>query len=718
MPPPAPKTAALSPEERAAKLGFVKYLPQDTEVVMALHNGTKSSKRIKSSKLWKLIQREMGMGDGDAGGNAKAGDDFQLPEGEQDDKPAEDTAKDNAEPFGPAALFGTEFTIALGKSVGEQTANLLTLNRRMQYFQMRTIAKAFVAAAKSGDFSTMEESMSEQFGPELMKQLLSDPESGVALFEKMKMPPLYFAFRTEAAQHDAAAQQLASLIEMIGSLGEMVEPVEVEKAGQKFSGQKISGTKISEAMAKDRKEMDDMLDSATVDKILAAIAKKDIVVVSGSIGDYAVLFIGSSTDDLVLTTDLKQSLVTGDTLAFCDPYASKDLAAVIYSQKNSMEKLIAAAGGLSDYAGGLRDGLAGSDGLGDTRDLEALLRMVAERETALRKMAGTDALGITAFFEDGFKIESQGGSDNGAVDWKTSNKLASLGDADDVVMFANMTSEATYDEKARSYLEALMETSYAAAMKISELPMQDPKMAQFKEMTKLFDTKFRPDVVALWDAFNGGFGGSLGKESALVVDLSGSVPAIPGIPQPVVDQGKFPRISMISPVTDRAKLADSWQKMNTSATSILAKISEMAGKDIPMQKPVSSDKNGYTTWFFPMPFFNDDFMPSVTVGDKWFAASTSKTQALDLIGKADKGGATRDGLYFSMNFKALKKFSGETLKVVEKNADAIFGEGVLTKEKLLDAGKVIDAMDDMDKLTVHARREGGMLRTSVHFKTR
>jgi hypothetical protein len=27
-------------------------------------------------------------------------------------------------------------------------------------------------------------------------------------------------------------------------------------------------------------------------------------------------------------------------------------------------------------------------------------------------------------------------------------------------------------------------------------------------------------------------------------------------------------------------------------------------------------------------------------------------------------------------------------------------------------------MDDMDKLTVHSRREGGELRTSVHFKTR
>ena len=44
--------------------------------------------------------------------------------------------------------------------------------------------------------------------------------------------------------------------------------------------------------------------------------------------------------------------------------------------------------------------------LGDTRDLEALLRMVGERETALRKLAGNETLGMAAFFEDGLKIES------------------------------------------------------------------------------------------------------------------------------------------------------------------------------------------------------------------------------------------------------------------------------------------------------------------------
>lgn len=721
-PSPAPevKPIALSTEERAAKLGFVKHLPQDTEVVMAFHNGSRSADRIKSSKLWKLVQAEMGMGMvGDGADFEPAGE--EMEEEEDAPVPAEQAAdaaagedKEMAEPMGPAVLFGTEFTVALGKSAGEQTANLLTANRRMGYFQMRSLAKALVTSAKSGDFSTLPAAMSAQYGPELFKELLNDPDSGVALFEKMKMPPLYMAFRTKASERDSAAQQLASITENLGMLGELVEPIEVENAGAKFAGQKISGQKISESMAKDRTDLDEMMEPAAADKLIAAIAKKDLVVVSGTLGDYAILFIGSSTDDMKFAEDTASSLVASDALAFSDPYASKELAAMIYGQKASMDTLVEASGGLADMAGGLRDGLAGSEGLGDTRDIEALLRMIGEREAALRKLAGNETLGAVAFFEDGLKIEAHGGGDSGAVDWKSQNKLASLGDSPDVVMFANMTSEAAYDEKMRAYLEALMQTTYAIAMKVSELPMEDEKMAQFKDMSKLFDTKFRTDMVAMWDALSGDFGSSLGNESALIIDLNGTMPAIPGVPQKVVDAAKFPRISMVAPVTDRAKLAASWQKMNTSTTSLLGKVSEMLGQDIPMQKPISSDKDGFTTWFFSMPFFNDDFMPSVTVGDKWFAASTSKNQALDLVNKAAKGGETRNGLWFTVNFEALRKFSDETVKMLDQNKDSLG----IDSEDLKTAGKFIAAMDEMEKLTVHARREGGALRTSVHFKTR
>lgn len=725
----------VSAEERAAKLGFVKHLPQDTEVVLSFYNGSKVAENVQNSKIWKLVQGQMGGGMGMGMPEPEIemdAEDIEAPEAEQVETAPEEDVQDlqerapddvgdktlvAGEPAGPAALFGTEVTLAMGKSTGEQLGNVLTFSRRQSYFQMRGIAKALAAAAKSGDFSTLEEVATENFSEELIKDLIKDPESGLALLEKAKMPPIYVAFRTSEADRASSSQQIAAMLASAGMFGDVVEPVTIENSGFKFEGYKLLGSKMSAAMAEDRESMEETLDAATVEQLLSIVAKKDIVAASGMVGDYVVLYIGGSTEDLKLSPDLAGSLVSSDTLAFSDAYISKDIAALSYGQKEATDTLIKAAGGLSDLTNGLSDGFAGAEGLGDTRDLEALFRIVAEREAALRKLAGNDASGMVAFFEDGLKIESFGGYDYGMVDWKATNKLAHLGASEDVLLFADVSVNSAYDEKSREYLEALLETGYALTMKVSELPFEDAEMVQFKEMSKLFDEKFRPDMIALWDALSNDFGGSLGNESALVVDLKGGAPAVPGIPQVVVDGAKMPRVSIIAPVTDRAKLSGSWDKINTTLTGTLGKVSEMTGQEIPMQKPLSSEKNGNITWFFPMPFFTDDFLPSVTVGDKWFAASTSKNHALDLIAKAEAGGETSEGFNFSMNFKALEKYADETYQLIDKNSEELMGGSISEDQKKL-VKDSIAILSDMDKLTVHSRRESGVLRASVHFKTR
>lgn len=723
VPPPAPATPKIGPEERAAKLGFAKHLPQDTEVILSFYNGAKTVDRIEGTKLWKLVQERMagGMGMGFGDEAEIAAGEAEVPAPGLEDAIPEDTFGNEPEPdadmAGPAAMFGAEFTMALGKSSGEQAGNLLTLNRRLSYFQMRTIAKAFGAAVKSSKTEDLENALSSGYGLELFRDILKDPQSGIALLEKAKIPPVYLAFRTNEADRPAAAQQIAALLANANMLEEMIEgviePVTLESAGQKFEGVRILGSKVSASMAQDREEMDQELDPASVDQVLAAVAKKDLVIASGTVGEYVLLYVGGSVADFNLAGSVSQSIVASDALAFTDAYASKDLAALVYGQKETLDTMMESAGGLADMTNGLRDGLAGADGLGDTRDLEALFQIVAERETAMRKLTSIDALCSLAFFEQGLRIESSGGTDSGMVDWKPSNKLSQLGDSEDVALFANLTKNAAFDEKARGYYEALLETAYAITMKVAEAPIENEQMAQFQEMAKLVDGKFRPDMMALWDAFSNDFGGGLGNECAWVVDFKGGAPGYPGIPE----GAKVPRISLVSPVTDRAKLSGSWKKINTTLTGTLGKVSEMIGQDIPMQKPMSSERGGNTTWFFPMPFLTDDFVPSVTVGDKWFAASTSKNHALDLIAKADAGGEARDGFWLSVNFKAIENYSNETLKVVDANAEAMTGSplGAEDKQKIKSA---IAILGDLDKLTVHARREGAVLRSSIHFKTR
>jgi hypothetical protein len=169
----------------------------------------------------------------------------------------------------------------------------------------------------------------------------------------------------------------------------------------------------------------------------------------------------------------------------------------------------------------------------------------------------------------------------------------------------------------------------------------------------------------------------------------------------------------VSPVVDRAKLGSAWENVERGASGILGVIGEINGEDIPMLKPISSEKNGYSTWFYPLPFFNDDFVPSVTVGDDWFAASTSKNQALDLLARAGKGEG-RKGLWFSLNFRELREYAENSLELLEKNPDALPMAGP-DREAIRE---LVAATEGLDRLTAHSRRENGALRTSVHFKTR
>ncbi len=693
QPAPAVKVRTLTPDERAAKLGFARYLPQDVEAVITLPNLSKTVKAVKGSDFFKVMEDEMGSDMGEEDG---------------DEEVAE---ADEAE--GAGNLYDQEITVAFGKSTSEQSAHSLVLNRARTRLMMRGVASAMSEIATSGSPADLMQTMAMGSDPEMFRELLADPETGVALLEKMAMPPIYIAFRVAPDGAEAAAQQLAGVTEMLGMAGEMVVVTEVEKAGQTFSGYTVMGEKAATSLESLRPMMEQLTDGPTIDRLIAAAAKKNLVVVSGMIGDYAVMFIGSSVDDLVFASAAGESILAGESLAFCDAHADKELAAVIYGRKDLIQNISDAAGGLSDIADGLREGFAEAEGLGDTRDIEALLRILSERESAVLKLTRSDATGTVAFLEDGLKIESYGGTDSGAIDWDAPNRLSHLGAGENTVLFSNMSGDAAYAVKMRSYFEVLIETGYAMSMKFGEIA-DEGSLEEMKKMTQLFEGGFREDVAALWEAFNGDFNAGLGVESAVVVDLIGSAPAIPKVPQEFLDEAKVPRISMIAPVADRAKLASAWETMNGSANRIAAKIGKMNGMEIPEQKPMTSEKNGFTTWFLPLPFFNDDFLPSVTLNDEWFALSSSKNQVLDLLAMAEKKEAATTGIHFMMNFEALRVFIDHSSKLIAKHPDAL----PMDEEDLDALRKLSAATKGLEKLSVHYRRENGLLRGSVHFKTR
>lgn len=691
----APSAAA----ERVARLGFVKHLPADTESVIAVYQGGGMLRRLQGSKLWKLFADQ-----GVLGG-------------------LEELAGEGGEgEVTPAALFGAEFFIATGPGTGEQTANLLRLNDRSSHFQIRGLVATLAGqlAADGGDAEVPVDDTLRMFG-----DLLKDPESGIGLIERSSMPPLLLGFKVAGAVREDVAQELASMIEMIGSEEELAEPLTCERAGATFAGYRILGERLADILRVEAADgMAEFLDPASIERLLKAVASKNLVLLSGTLGDYVLVFLGSSADQFRLAGSVDESLGNSAGLAFMDEYAAKDVVAMVFGVEPLVRALSTGSSGLKGLAGGIREALAETNAFGDTRDIEALLQVVGEREDALLATMKHSALGLVAFLDDGLRIESIGGSGSpGAIDSATPHALAGLGEGDDVVLFYDTVGTRDYAEIGRSYVEAIAETCYAMAAKASTLEgIDQPEFQQFRDGFALFDGRLRPHVLKLWEVLSGPMAEGIGTEGALVVDFGGTLPAAAGIPQELVDEGVAPRVSYVCPVVDRAKLAESWRGIDAASRELLKVASELSGEEIPMQKPIPSEKGGFTTWYLSLPFITEDFMPSVTLDDHWFAASSSRTRALDLVGRIGKPAPQRSGTWLRVDFDALNRFATQWLALLDKHGAALFKDDPSMLDALRENRPLIEqaleASGDLDDLTLHGRYLDGRMRLGIHLKTR
>lgn len=690
---PAPVVKALTPGERAAMLGIVGHLSKDTESVMSILDGKEIVNRLKSLKTWEFI-RETAKEEGGA-------------------DPEEEIAAGATE---AGKFLGQEIFLATGKGTAPQLANLMKLSQRSNYYQMRVMTQAFAAGAKDGDLSSMETASQEA-----MMSMAKEIGKEMATLESAAMPPVLLGVKAQDAEALAMAQeQLTSALEGIpGMAGEAAKPLEFTKGGVTFKGYKLAGSFFAEQMEAGRADLEQMLEPADVDRLIATLKTKNLAIAHGSLGEHLMLFVGDNEETCPLVDKVEDSLAANDAISFVDGYQGKKLVGFVFGEQALAKSFL--AGSLKDLALGIRDGLTGSEAFGDTRELAALLETIGEKEDALLGLAKTDTLGGLIVLEEGVKFELFGGTDRGAADHAAAHQLAGLGASDDVLLFSNWVGSPEYAKAAREYSEVIVESAYAMAEKVAGLKIEDSAdFAQFQQGFSMFHEKFRGDALGVWDAVVTADGG-LGNEGAFVVDLKGAMPPIPGVPQELVDGGRFVRASLVAPVTDRAKLKDSWAKLDGSLKNILKSVSEMAGEDIPMQKPISSEKDGLTTWFFSMPFFTEDFMPSVTVGDKWFVASTSKLQALDLAAAADKAAGERKGAWMELDFDTLRKFTAEWVTLLEKNGEGALGgpeQFAAFKEQLPRIRKGLEAFEEFDQLSISERREGGKLRTTLHFKTR
>lgn len=707
---PAPVPKPLSPTERAEKLGFLAHLSADTEAVLSFPNSQSSLTRIKNSGLWKFIESRGGGGSsGEDGGDGSSGggDDIDGSFGNDGvdggafDEPAQ----------ADAASDMIELTIAFGKSTAGQTGALLELNQKLTTIQFMQYVRV-LAEAETVDGLVNPYSGNESMEQDAFRELLAD-EDALSLVESLRMPPLLIALRNDKAGNAETTAGIASLISMIGMIGEAAEPLSVERAGSTFEGYRISGSAVAGMLEAGREAIDSVVGESPAARLIAAAASRDLVVLSGSFGGYLVVFIGGSADDLVLVSDPVGSLAASDRLAFTDVYRDRELLAVFHGSQELLDTVTRTAASLGRMVEGIRKGLASMDG--DTAELQECLRGLAANEARLTARIANEPVGIVAFHDEGWRIEVHGGGDQGMIDWQAPNRLGALGNAKDTAMFANFSVERGYQEEANAYLESLGRTISLMTGWIAGLPVDDPGFLRFRDGFRVFDGMFREDLGEAWSCVSTDLDASLGGERAYVIDFNGTAPILPDMPAEVLRDLPFPRASIIAPVADRTKLAESWTRLDTVLQRMIGKSSELTGQPIPRIQPIDSERNGFTTWFLPFPVFTDGFMPSVSLNDSWFAASTSRGQALDLLASASDPSAIESrGLRVVIGIDALRDGVRKASEVIRAHPEAFDTDAAQLDELLA----FLDATRELERIEVNGRREADGLRTSIHLRTR
>ncbi|MGJ8726051.1 MAG: hypothetical protein ACSHYB_15960 [Roseibacillus sp.] len=687
----------VDPAERAEKLGLLSNLSKDVAAVTTLNNGKRVWGEVTESKIGGILLETLAENDVDL--------------------------KDPESPAAQVgALFQEEFLIATGKGTPKQFDNLIALSGLSDKYQTALMVRLWTMGMND------EEAVfdANPFGS-LVEAISDNPDFLVNLISAAEMPPILLAARvSDDEQRDEFAAGLEMGAGMALQMGAEEMPflksAEAEVAGVAFNGLSVDGALLVEALEEEMGlagMLENFLDPASAKDLVKSLSEKSLVLLAGVSDEAVYLYLGTNAEGIPLVDDAAEGLASSAHFEFADPYLDENLVSLFWMEEEMVQVGATAQGIFGNYIEGIRLGLQGNNAVGDTKNLKALLEKLEKLEKGYLATGQSQTASAVSFLRaDGLYTEGFGGYLDGVYDYETPHQMGTA--AGDTFLTIQSVMDPEVNELSTKYIETAMETVYEMASLVAEMEDVPADFEKFLDGFQMFDTKMKEDALALWQGLEAS-GAGLGNEFIYEVDLAGSWPTVPGVPEQIIEKGLAPRLSYVMPVTDRAELATSWKELEGAATKILKTVSEMVGEEIPMQKPMSSQNDGLKTWFFAIPTMTDDFIPSITLDDEVMVMGTSKERAVELAQSAKQEGAGISGVVVEMNFEPLQTFLSGWLALVEENP-----EEILTDEDALDffeenqelLKEVVEAMEEFDSVRTHTRLENGVLRSSSHLKTK
>ncbi|MEM9080467.1 MAG: hypothetical protein AAGC74_07250 [Verrucomicrobiota bacterium] len=678
----------------AEGLGLVSQVTADAQGVFAVYEGAKFWGEIEESGLGQSLLKALEESEA-------------VPLGGQQEQ--------------LRALLGEEVLVAVGKGTEEQAEVLSRFSRWSNRVQMETMVRMFDLAVGDEGGGGLGNANA------MLRGLQNDPDFLVNLIAAAKMPPVLIACRVkdeEVRMGMAMGLQamLGMAVEQAGGEGGMLRKEDFEAGGVQFAGVRVNEEQVLMMVSETpqmRQGLEGLLGAAATADLLGSLEGKTVTLAAGVSGDALYLFLGDRSVDIPLADEGEETLVGSGALDEFGAYLDEDLLTVTWMSK----ELVEASAGTGEELGGLAEGLATglmeSSSLGATRKAQESLKRVSDLEAGLYKGREAQEMHAATFVRaDGLYMETHGGMVPAGIDWEEKH---TLGAAKGAFLTGTWVSDADYEEASVAFLEGVSAAVYELALVVAKYPDLDAEGKNFAEAVKVFDAKMKEDAVSLWSSFVKANEG-LGREVLLEIDLAGTMPRVPEVPEVILDGAPMPRLSLVMPVQDQAVLGESWKEMEKSVSGLLAAAGELSGEKIPMQKPMSSQMNEVKTYFYSLPTQTDDFVPSVTVSPQVLVLGTSKNRAVEVAQAAATLPEERRGLWMELEVEPLRAFLAKWLGLAEAHPEEIFEGGVEEAQEFLenygaDLKEAIEGLREIEGLTSHSRMEEGVLRTTMVLRT-
>jgi len=648
----APDEATLA--KRAKAYGAFAHLPASTEAAVAIRdlNGMFDSV-VKSNFFNRILELA------DEGGEA-----------------SDDTIDQIRE--GLAKYAGDEIIIAYSEGTSAE------LNRLMSIYDIYvdTMYRAFGASLAGGDFGGMD----EEKLMETVKKKLINPKSPLSkAIDEIQMPPMLIGSKMDAG---TAGEIIGQIDDLEENLPPFVTVSTFDVEGSEFKSWAISLKDVFDENA--QSEMEDALgDKELSDRLAKAIRGKRVEVSFGAIGDYFVVGLGRNHAHLEFVENPSESLVANANFAKLDKLVGKHLYGYAYA-KGDLYNIEANMGLYRTMAESFVAG-ATEGGGPMMKKFGKNVKKLAAQMSKLYEGTYSDYVGVM-YGENGLKGESHGGYMLNSINGKAKLKFANAG-LDDAFMIAENVTNPKYDEAAIEMMGTLVDTIDTGIAVFGEMSGED--MDEFNEMKKLFG----PKLEKIWGILSNKFMGGLGSDTAVIVDLNGTLPKIPGVPRVLVNKGKAPRIAIANTVKDRKKLSAAWDELVPAVNDLMEAIpGQEPGAEFQIPDTISSSKDGLDTHYFGMPFLSNDFMPSVSISDSLFFMSTSKKFSEGIAAKAAKSKGDLRGTYLRIDFDQLNNFAGSWVDLVLENKDVVFEGNEFAAEDFEEGAEIGKVVMDMARV--------------------